>query len=476
VISDTSCWVQRLSKMSDNIADIVLVTCDAALASDLERALPPGVRMQVITPSIVMAAAPIAASNAWIDLDCTTRVPLALEACPRRVFLYSRASIATTTLPPGLFLRKPLTPDAFAALFSCFSADSAAAPAPSCVRRETGTDLPDWVSELHEADLHELCQRVVAILPARFGYQHAALYLRAGDGPLLGLAETSSAAAIDLAVHVTEDSSSLFGRVAARGLPVAYEDLSAACRSAGLDAPRNIADSGPTRVLAAPLFAHGSLRGLLVLFGDATTAVEIPKTGSSDAIFEFVSRSLYFATQIEQARTEARVDGLTGLFNHRWLMESLEREIGRSARYGTPLSVVLLDLDGLKPINDRLGHAAGDAALRHVASRIRSILRQTDAAARIGGDEFVVLLPATDLDGARHVADRVSAAIRDNSAMYNDQYLPIRASVGAATWEAGWDAVRLVQAADQAMYEVKRAAREGLGIEAAHSAKSVSPT
>lgn len=458
--------------MSDNIADIVLVTCDQALAHDLERAMPPGIRMQVITPSMVMAASPSDASNAWIDLDCTTRVPLALETCPRRVFFYSRASIATTTLPPGLFLRKPLTPDAFAALFSCFSADSATGRAPSCVRRESGTELPGWVSELHEADLHELCQRVVTILPARFGYAQAALYIRTGDGPLLGLAETSSPAAIDLAVHVAEDSNSLFGRIAARGRWVAFEDLFAACRSAGLDAPRNIAQGAPTRVLAAPLFAHGSLRGLLVLFGDAADRVEIPKSDSIDALFEFVSRSLYFATQIEQARTEARVDGLTGLFNQRWLMESLEREIGRAARHGNPLSVALLDLDGLKPINDRLGHAAGDAALRHVASRIRSILRQTDAAARIGGDEFIVLLPATDLDGARHVAERVSGAIRDNAAMFNDQYLPIRASVGAATWEAGWDAVRLVQAADQAMYEVKRAARDGAVVHVTSSAES----
>lgn len=458
--------------MSDKAYDIVLVTCDPALAAEIERALPPGVCMQLATPSRVMAFPPSAASNAWIDLDYTMRLPTALEGCGRRVYFFSRSSLASTGLPPGLFLRKPLTAESLTALFSCFSSEPYASRGDSRVQREAPAELPAWLSELHEADLHELCQRIVAILPSQFGYRHAALYLRSGDGPLLGLAETSASVAIDLAVHVADDSASLLGRVASRGRWTVFEDFDAACRALGLEAPRSLV-SDSSRLLAAPLFAHGGLRGLLTLFGGPADRAPTVRTETHDAIFDFVSRSLFFAMQIEQSRTEARVDGLTGLFNHRWLMESLEREIGRAARYGTPLSVALLDLDGLKPINDRLGHVAGDAVLRHVAARIRSILRQTDAAARIGGDEFVVLLPATELDGARHVAERLSAAIRDNPAMFNDQFLPIRASVGAATWAPGWDAIKLVQAADQAMYEVKRATRDGTALHVPSSSSSI---
>jgi diguanylate cyclase (GGDEF)-like protein len=134
----------------------------------------------------------------------------------------------------------------------------------------------------------------------------------------------------------------------------------------------------------------------------------------------------------------------------------MEQEIHRSQRYCNPLALIMIDLDGLKTVNDRFGHLGGDALLRHTAGKVSAALRQIDLAARIGGDEFVVLLPGTDLGGARHVAQRILAAIRVDAPLINGQPVPIVASFGVAQWEQGWDERQLLAAADQAMYAAKR--------------------
>jgi diguanylate cyclase (GGDEF)-like protein len=175
------------------------------------------------------------------------------------------------------------------------------------------------------------------------------------------------------------------------------------------------------------------------------------------AVLSFAGRALSHARLHEQARIEARVDGLTGLYNYRWMTETLRRELQRAQRHDVPLTLLMLDLDGLKQVNDRCGHRAGDAVLRHVAAVIRSALREADSAARCGGDEFVLLLPDTDAAGAMHVAERVVRGLRDARCGHGGQELPVAASVGVAQWRSGWTVEQWIEAADQAMYAAKRA-------------------
>jgi diguanylate cyclase (GGDEF)-like protein len=147
-------------------------------------------------------------------------------------------------------------------------------------------------------------------------------------------------------------------------------------------------------------------------------------------------------------------DALTGLRNRRAFEERMADEIVRSARYGSPLSVLLLDVDGLKEHNDRRGHRAGDAALVRVADAIRSGSRKADVAARWGGDEFVILAPSTGGDEALQLAERVRASAADPEN-------GISISGGLATWsEVGrGDGESLLRAADAALYEAKRRGR-----------------
>jgi diguanylate cyclase (GGDEF)-like protein len=135
-----------------------------------------------------------------------------------------------------------------------------------------------------------------------------------------------------------------------------------------------------------------------------------------------------------------------------------------AARRTTGLGVVNLDMDGLKPINDRFGHRAGDAAIREIATRLRRICRQSDTVARLGGDEFGVVLPdVKDRAGVEHHAGRISAEI-DAPLVFEGQTLALGASLGVAVYpEDGTEVPELIDKADQAMYAAKRARKAAGG-------------
>jgi len=161
----------------------------------------------------------------------------------------------------------------------------------------------------------------------------------------------------------------------------------------------------------------------------------------------------------------ARTDPLTGLANRRRFMEELEQEVERSERYGRPLALVALDLDRFKSVNDTHGHAAGDDVLREAAQALRSVCRDVDLAARMGGEEFSLLLPETDIAGARIVAERLrehiaGAAHRSPAG----QVFRVTASLGVATARPGASGEALLQAADEALYRAKDAGRNRVAL------------
>ncbi len=149
-------------------------------------------------------------------------------------------------------------------------------------------------------------------------------------------------------------------------------------------------------------------------------------------------------------------DGLTGVFNRRYLEESLEYEFTRARRYGHRLSVLLLDLDHFKRINDTHGHLAGDEVLRQAARRIASAVRNVDVVGRYGGEEFLVILPETDGDGAHVVAERIRALIAEQPVIYDDTAIDISTSIGLATLDEHMAAYTdLIERADGALYRAK---------------------
>ncbi|HHB12461.1 MAG TPA: GGDEF domain-containing protein [Chromatiales bacterium] len=166
------------------------------------------------------------------------------------------------------------------------------------------------------------------------------------------------------------------------------------------------------------------------------------------------------ALHYRRAQRAAVLDPLTGLYNRAALDALLEREVARAHRYGGALSMLVIDLDHFKQINDTRGHQAGDRLLRAFARLLRTLMRKSDMAFRYGGDEFVVLLPNTDLSGARVLAGRIA------SAMYGEPPLPeigrITASIGAATLQAAETPEALFKRADRALYRAKAQGRNRL--------------
>ena len=219
--------------------------------------------------------------------------------------------------------------------------------------------------------------------------------------------------------------------------------------------------AGNQALVMLPLVASGVSIGLVELFSRQDIGLDDERLDLARTIANEASIALENARLYEDARALADRDPLTGFFNHRYLHERFGQEAVRARRNHRPLSLLMLDLDDFKLVNDTFGHLLGDDVLRWTAELIRKTLRASDVPARYGGDEFAILLPDSDQDEAAATAARLIEAF-GTSAFSRDGRLtvPIGASIGAATFPAdGRTAAELIAVADAGLYDVKRATR-----------------
>jgi len=206
--------------------------------------------------------------------------------------------------------------------------------------------------------------------------------------------------------------------------------------------------------IEVPLSAGDVTFGSLLLFGDhfededRMTAVSL----ASHAVVALENARLHRIVE-----RQALVDGLTGLANRRQCEDTLASELARLERFGGPLAVVVTDLDWFKDVNDRYGHPSGDAVLREFAQLLQESVRDVDLAGRWGGEEFMLILPGTDLAGGAQVAERVRIALAGRIVLSADgSPIPVTASFGVAATPPASTAAELFSAADAALYEAKR--------------------
>ncbi|HEX6305708.1 MAG TPA: diguanylate cyclase [Anaerolineales bacterium] len=212
--------------------------------------------------------------------------------------------------------------------------------------------------------------------------------------------------------------------------------------------------------LGAPLVAQNRLLGFLSLdkvergFYSEEYAERLESLAGHAALA--LSNALNFG-EVEQASI---TDYVTGTFNHRYFQQMLRREISRAQRYGHPVSILMIDLDNFKLVNDTHGHPFGDRLLYVLAERIKADLRGVDVLARYGGEEFAIILPGTALRSLRAVGERLRKTVAARPFRINGKELPITISVGGVTFpDNAREAHQLVECADQAMYRAKQNGR-----------------
>lgn len=218
--------------------------------------------------------------------------------------------------------------------------------------------------------------------------------------------------------------------------------------------------AGP--VLAVPVRAGRRTVGVLALArGEGEKAFDPTALPRVRSVADHVGTAVVNVRLHEEVRRLSVTDPLTGVGNVRQLTTTLSRELAGAVRFDRPLTVLMLDLDHFKRINDTLGHPFGDVVLREFAHRVMTCVREMDTVARYGGEEFAVVLRDTDLDGGRKVATRVLNIVREQPFRHGDLRESVTVSIGVAAFPMhGRTTADVLRAADEALYEAKRNGRD----------------
>jgi diguanylate cyclase (GGDEF)-like protein len=288
-------------------------------------------------------------------------------------------------------------------------------------------------------------------------------------GRTLDVAETAEVALVETVAALCLTAGAMWLReranyklLHAAGLEA--DQLADFTRQAGPRARAVVSANGKSESRVDRVFGHewNALRAQLRVAGRTvavmTVAASIERVFSASDLLFMTAVADQVAIALDRARQfsmEARTDHLTGLANRREFERVMEREAALAERHGRRLALMMIDLDNLKRINDRQGHRAGDAALRLVAQQLKRVVRASDICSRVGGDEFAVAMPETDLDRAREVAQRFKAAVLEASLGARSPDA-VDVSVGLAAWRAGQDWQSTYQLADGDLYRNKR--------------------
>jgi diguanylate cyclase (GGDEF)-like protein len=214
----------------------------------------------------------------------------------------------------------------------------------------------------------------------------------------------------------------------------------------------------PEALVCVPMVVEGQTIGALNVYrGGEDVAFSAQEARVIERFGAMAALAFNSARQRERLRTQARTDSLTGMLNRRAYFERLSEELARAKRTSSTVSVVMIDIDHFKPVNDEHGHAEGDRVLQAIAAKLQTTVRTDETVARYGGEEFALIAAGAGTEQAVELAERARAAIAE----VDVHGAAISASAGVANWPADGDnADRLLEAADRALYAAKRAGRD----------------
>ena len=247
----------------------------------------------------------------------------------------------------------------------------------------------------------------------------------------------------------------LVGRTCRDGLPLLLHDARAVTRSEPAYTSSLSYRPIPSLVVV-PVVVEQRVIGAIVVEGAEPASIGVEEARNVGLLAAVARAFLEKVWEIEEVSQRARTDGLTGLYNRRYFDEQLRRVIAETDRFGGTSSLILVDIDDFKAVNDTYGHEAGDAVLRQLGKILSDGVRTVDICARYGGEELVILLPQTPIGGATELAERLRAAVSDRAVLFEGTAIRVTASFGIAGYpetvpHGDW----LFPAADRALYQAK---------------------
>jgi diguanylate cyclase (GGDEF)-like protein len=336
-------------------------------------------------------------------------------------------------------------------------------PAPGVSLLEQVTPLARKINCLDIEQIAEVCVRDLANL---VGARFASLYVLDETNNILHLQKHNHPFLINKIVSLNQNPPSpMVMAVRSKGL-ILVGDIDTHKKPIIRKSQRAFAENYRTNnCVIAPLICQDNVVGVLNL-ADKTDAegFDCEDIALIGLFCQLLGASIGNIKMFEKIQHQASTDGLTGLANHRAFYEILEKELWRSRRYGGHISLIMVDIDNLKKINDAYGHRVGDRVIREISRKIKECIRQIDIAARYGGDEFAVILPNTSLADATVVAERMVDAVSNSPITWKKEQLALSISVGLGRYDADTTPEDITNHSDEALYTAKQAGKNTVRI------------
>ena len=322
-------------------------------------------------------------------------------------------------------------------------------------------EIAPLAQQLNCLDIKKIADICINRIPELVGVRLASLYILDETSDILHLEDNNHDFLINNIVSLNQNPPSpMVAAVRSREFML-VDDIGIHKKPNIANTQRSFSQNYKTdNCIIAPLICQNRVVGVLNL---ADKIDDNSFTNADIIVIELFSQligaSIGNVKLFEKTQRQAETDGLTGMMNHRTFYEKLEIELRRSQRYGGQISVIMADIDNLKPINDNLGHRAGDMVIKQISRRIGACIRQIDTAARYGGDEFAIILPNTSLADAVVVAERMVKMVNETVMVWEQNEIKLSLSVGVGQYSAQNTPGDVAKATDQALYAAKQAGK-----------------
>ena len=321
--------------------------------------------------------------------------------------------------------------------------------------------LMPMARQLNCLDIDRVATVCVRRIPPLLNARLASLYIIDETKNMLHLQKCNHPYLINKIVSMNQNPPTAMVMAARNGKIIYINDIDTHAEPAIKKSQRPYAENYATKnCVIIPLLCQEKVVGVLNI---SDKQVEGGFTNEDITLVELLSQlvgaSIGNIAMFERIQQQARTDGLTGLVNHKTFYEMLERELWRSRRFGEQISLIMVDVDNLKSINDRYGHRAGDKVIREISQRIKEMIRQIDIAARYGGDEFAIILPNTSLSEATVVTERLVELVAHGPVVWRKDRIPISISVGIGQLDENDTPDDIASRSDKALYSAKQAGK-----------------